>query len=101
MPGMIGRKIGMTQIFDDDGFAVGVTVLEVGPCPVVQVKTVEHDGYDAVQLGFGRVKNARVRKPKAGHAARAGLDYVPEILAEFNFDGEEVELGYKNSLLVS
>ena len=93
MPGMIGRKIGMTQIFDDDGFAVGVTVLEVGPCPVVQVKTVEHDGYDAVQLGFGRVKNASVRKPKAGHAARAGLDYVPEILAEFNFDGEEVELG--------
>ena len=93
MPGMIGRKIGMTQIFDDDGFAVGVTVLEVGPCPVVQVKTVERDGYDAVQLGFGRVKNARVRKPKAGHAARAGLDYVPEILAEFNFDGEEVELG--------
>ena len=93
MPGMIGRKIGMTQIFDDDGFAVGVTVLEVGPCPVVQVKTVERDGYDAVQLGFGRVKNTRVRKPKAGHAARAGLDYVPEILAEFNFDGEEVELG--------
>jgi large subunit ribosomal protein L3 len=93
MPGLIGRKIGMTQIFDDDGFAVGVTVLEVGPCPVVQVKTVERDGYDAVQLGFGRVKNASVRKPKAGHAARAGLDYVPEILAEFNFDGEEVELG--------
>jgi len=93
MPGMIGRKIGMTQIFDDDGLAVGVTVLEVGPCPVVQVKTVERDGYDAVQLGFGRVKNASVRKPKAGHAARAGLDYVPEILAEFDFDGEEVELG--------
>ena len=63
MPGMIGRKIGMTQIFDDDGLAVGVTVLEVGPCPVVQVKTVERDGYDAVQLGFGRVKNASVRKP--------------------------------------
>ena len=93
MPGLIGRKIGMTQIFDDDGKAVGVTVLEVGPCPVVQIKTAERDGYDAVQLGFGRVKEGRVRKPTAGHAARAGLDYVPRVLAEFDFEGEKVELG--------
>lgn len=93
MPGLIGRKIGMTQIFDDDGRAVGVTVLEVGPCPVVQIKTADRDGYDAVQLGFGRVKERRARKPAAGHAARAGLDYVPRVLAEFDFDGGEVELG--------
>ncbi|WP_419938042.1 50S ribosomal protein L3 [Candidatus Palauibacter sp.] len=93
MPGLIGRKIGMTQIFDDDGKAVGVTVLEVGPCPVVQIKTTEQDGYDAVQLGFGRVKESRVRKPAAGHAARAGLDYVPRVLAEFDFEGEKLELG--------
>ena len=93
MPGLIGRKIGMTQIFDDDGRAVGVTVLEVGPCPVVQIKTADRDGYDAVQLGFGRVKERRARKPAAGHAARAGLDYVPRVLAEFDSDGGEVELG--------
>lgn len=93
MPGLIGRKLGMTQIFDEDGTAVGVTVLEVGPCRVVQMKTRERDGYDAVQLGFGRVKESRARKPAAGHAARAGLDHVPEVLAEFEFEGEELEPG--------
>ncbi|UCG75470.1 MAG: 50S ribosomal protein L3 [Gemmatimonadota bacterium] len=83
MSGLIGRKLGMTQIFTEDGKAVGVTVLEVGPCPVVQVRTPERDGYSAVQLGFGRRRDRRTRKPAAGHAARAGLDYVPEVLAEF------------------
>ncbi|MDX1388412.1 MAG: 50S ribosomal protein L3 [Acidobacteriota bacterium] len=91
MPGLIGRKIGMTQIFDEDGQAVGVTVLEVGPCPVVQVKTVETDGYAAVQVGFGRKRDSAVRKPQAGHAARAGLDYVPEVLAEFDLSDFEAE----------
>jgi len=91
MPGLIGRKIGMTQIFDKDGFSVGVTVLEVGPCPVVQIKTDERDGYQAVQLGFGRVKDRNARKPAAGHAARAGLDHVPQVLAEFDFEGFEGE----------
>ncbi len=90
MPGLIGKKVGMTQIFTDDGEAVGVTVIEAGPCPVVQVKTPERDGYRAVQLGFGRVKEKRVKKPEAGHAARAGLDYVPAELAEFE-QGEEDE----------
>lgn len=93
MPGLIGRKLGMTQIFDEDGVAVGVTVLEVGPCRVVQVKTRERDGYDAVQVGFGRKKERRVTKPEAGHAARAGLDHAPEVLAEFDFEGEELEPG--------
>lgn len=96
MPGLIGRKIGMTQIFDEDGKAVGVTVLEVGPCSVVQVKTEETDGYAAVQLGFGRKRDRSVLKPEAGHVARAGLDHVPEVLAEFDyadFEGEDLEPG--------
>jgi len=93
MPGLIGRKIGMTQIFDDNGRAVGVTVLEVGPCPVVQIKTEATDGYDAVQLGFGRKRDRAVRKPAAGHVARAGLDHVPQVLAEFEHDGGEIEPG--------
>jgi large subunit ribosomal protein L3 len=85
---MIGKKVGMTQIFDADGKAVGVTVIEVGPCPVVQVKTAEKDGYEAVQVGFGRRRDRRAKKPAAGHAARAGLDYVPEVLAEFEPEPE-------------
>jgi large subunit ribosomal protein L3 len=83
MAGLIGKKVGMTQIFDADGKAVGVTVIEVGPCPIVQVKTSETDGYEAIQVGFGRRRDRRAKKPAAGHAARAGLDYVPEVLAEF------------------
>ena len=88
MPGMIGRKLGMTQIFNEQGEAVGCTVLEVGPCPVVQVKSKERDGYEAVQLGFGRRKERRVLKPEAGHASRAGLDYVPAVLAEFELEAD-------------
>jgi large subunit ribosomal protein L3 len=88
MAGMIGKKVGMTQIFDEDGNAVGVTVLEVGPCPVVQIKTTETDGYEAVQLGFGRRREQRAKKPAAGHAARAGLEYVPEVLAEFELEAD-------------
>lgn len=94
MSGLIGKKLGMTQIFTEDGRAVGVTVLEVGPCPVVQVRTPERDGYSAVQLGFGRRRDKRARKPEAGHAARAGLDYVPQVLAEFEpEEGREYEPG--------
>ncbi len=94
MPGLIGKKLGMTQIFTEEGRAVGCTVLEVGPCPVVQVKTAETDGYEAVQLGFGAQRQRRVSKPEAGHAARAGLDHGPRVLAEFEPDeGQEYELG--------
>ncbi len=91
---MIGKKLGMTQIFTENGNAVGCTVLEVGPCPVVQVKTVESDGYEAIQLGFGERSKRRVTRPAAGHAARAGLGHAPEVLAEFETEsGQEYEAG--------
>ena len=67
--GLIGKKIGMTQLFDEQGNVVPVTVIEAGPCPVVQKKTVENDGYEAVQLGFQDVKAQRVNKPMKGHFA--------------------------------
>lgn len=69
--GLIGKKIGMTQLFDEKGNVIPVTVIELGPCPVVQKKTVETDGYNAVQLGFGEVKVQRVNKPVKGHYAKA------------------------------
>jgi len=94
MPGLIGKKLGMTQIFTESGEAVGCTVLEVGPCPVVQVKTADTDGYEAVQLGFEAQKERRVAKAEAGHAARAGLDHAPRVLAEFDTEeGQEYEAG--------
>ena len=83
--GLIGRKIGMTQIFDEKGNVIPVTVVELGPCAVVQKKTVENDGYDAVQLGFGDVKVQRVNKPMQGHFAKA--DVAPKkVLREFRLE---------------
>ena len=72
--GIIGRKVGMTQIFEDSGTAVPVTVIQAGPCPIVQLKTQEKDGYQAVQLGFGEQKENRISSPKRGHLAKAGVD---------------------------
>ena len=71
--GLIGKKIGMTQLFDEQGNVVPVTVIEAGPCPVVQKKTVENDGYEAVQLGFQDVKAQRVNKPMKGHFAKGNV----------------------------
>ena len=71
-PGILGRKIGMTQVFRPDGQVVPVTLLKAGPCMVVQRKTPTIDGYDAVQLGFGEKKPRRTTKPEAGHFKRAG-----------------------------
>ena len=80
--GLIGKKIGMTQLFDENGKVIPVTVLEVGPCAVVQKKTNEKDGYEAVQLGFGDMKVSRVNKPMKGHFAKA--DVAPKkVLKEF------------------
>ena len=80
--GIIGKKIGMTQIFDENGKVVPVTVVEAGPCTVVQKKTVENDGYEAVQLGFGDISAKKVTKPAKGHFAKA--DVAPKrTLREF------------------
>ena len=70
---LIGKKLGMTQIFDEKGNVVPVTVVEAGPCPVVSFKTMENDGYEAVQLGFGDIKVSRVTKPLAGHYKKNGV----------------------------
>lgn len=68
---LLGKKIGMTQVYDEMGKMVPVTVIEAGPCVVLQVKTVENDGYNAIQLGFEDVKNSRKKKPEIGHAKKA------------------------------
>lgn len=82
---LIGKKIGMTQLFDESGKVIPVTVVEAGPCTVVQKKTVENDGYEAVQVGFGEVKVQRVNKPQAGHFKKA--DVAPKkVLKEFRLD---------------
>ncbi|GFP77870.1 50S ribosomal protein L3 [Clostridium fungisolvens] len=70
---ILGKKIGMTQIFDQNGKVVPVTVVEAGPCVVVQKKTVEKDGYEAIQVGFGDVREKLVNKPMKGHFAKAGV----------------------------
>lgn len=92
MNAIIGRKLGMTQIFDEAGAVVPVTVIEAGPCPVVQVRSQEKEGYTAVQLGFGRQKEKRASKAEKGHALKAGLDAAPAVLKEFRFD-ETPEVG--------
>ncbi len=94
MPGIIGKKVGMTRVFNDAGTAVSVTVIEAGPCPVVQVKSDETDGYDAVQLGFGSKNAKRTTRAEAGHASKAGLEAAPAIIREFTLgEGESYEAG--------
>ena len=83
--GIIGRKLGMTQIFDEKGNVIPVTVIEAGPCVVAQVKTVESDGYNAVQLGFGDVKESKVNKPIKGHFTKSKLT-LKKHLREFRID---------------
>jgi large subunit ribosomal protein L3 len=80
--GIIGRKVGMTQIFTDKGKVIPVTVIEAGPCVVVQKKTTENDGYSSVQLGFQDVSEKRVSKPMKGHFDKAGVAYK-KVLKEF------------------
>ena len=91
--GIIGKKIGMTQIFDEAGNVIPVTVVEAGPCTVTQIKTVENDGYQAVQVGFGDVKVSRVNKPMKGHFNKA--DVAPKkTLKEFRLDSiDGIEVG--------
>ncbi|WP_290390543.1 50S ribosomal protein L3 [Paramuribaculum intestinale] len=92
MPGLLGKKIGMTSVFSADGKNVPCTVIEVGPCVVTQVKTVDKDGYAAVQLGFEEKKEKHTTNPMAGHFKKAGV--APQRhLVEFKGFGEEVKLG--------
>lgn len=79
MKSLIGKKLGMTQIFDEAGLLVPVTVIEAGPCSVVQRKTAATDGYEAVQLGFGSQKTERVSKPLSGHFKKAGVGMMREL----------------------
>lgn len=83
---IIGKKLGMTQFFTPEGRLVPVTVIEAGPCAVVQKKTVETDGYEAVQLGFGTKKEKRITKPEKGHFDKAGVA-VSRVLREFRLEG--------------
>ena len=88
MKTIIGRKIGMTQIFDEKGRVIPVTVIEAGPCVIAQVKSVETDGYNAIQLGFGDVKESKLNKPEKGHFAKAKLA-LKKHLREFRVDSLE------------
>jgi large subunit ribosomal protein L3 len=90
--GIIGKKVGMTQVFTEDGMVVPVTVVEAGPCTVLQKKTSDKDGYDAVQIGFGAMKESRVNKPLRGHCKKS--DAAPaRHLREFRGDSSDMELG--------
>ena len=91
--GIIGKKIGMTQVFDENGNVVPVTVIQAGPCTVVQKKTVEKDGYSAIQLGYGDIKEKHVTKPMKGHFEKAGVAAV-KVLKEFRLeDAESINVG--------
>lgn len=89
---ILGKKIGMTQVFTQEGLVVPVTVVKAGPCVVVQKKTAETDGYSALQLGFGEVKAKNVNKPVAGHFKKAGVDAV-RYLREIKVDSPDSEIG--------
>jgi len=88
MKGLIGKKVGMTQVYDEKGVLIPVTVIQAGPCVVTAVKTVERDGYSAVQLGFGSRRAKNVTKASQGHLAKAGLsgNELPAVLREFRAD---------------
>ena len=90
---ILATKVGMTQIFNEDGMLIPVTVLQAGPCVVTQVKTDENDGYTAVQVGFGDIREKLVNKPETGHFAKAGVA-VKRFVKEFRFENAaEYEVG--------
>jgi large subunit ribosomal protein L3 len=91
--GLLGKKLGMTRIFKDDGTVCPVTVIEAGPCPVMQIKTTDKEGYNALQLGYDVIADRKVNKPMKGHMAKAGKDMY-RTLKEFTLEAvEEYELG--------
>ncbi len=79
---LLGKKLGMTQVYGSDNEVVPVTVLQAGPCPVLQVKTVESDGYNAIQIGFDSKKDKNASKAALGHAAKAGVAHAPRVIKE-------------------
>ena len=96
--GIIGRKLGMTRIFGDDGASVAVTVIEAGPCPVTQVKTVEKDGYNALQIAFGDCKEKHSNKAMKGHFAKAGVTPRRHLVEVRTEDAAEYEPGQELSI---
>lgn len=88
MKGILGKKVGMTQVFDENGTVIPVTIIEAGPCFVTQRKTQEKDGYNAIQVGFGDVSEKRLNKPNGGHLKKAGAPAV-KYLREFHVDDPE------------
>ena len=89
--GILGKKLGMTQIFDEDGRAVGVTVIQAGPCYVVARRLPERDGYAGVQLGYGEVPDRRLNRPERGHLRKAGVDRPLRYLREFRLSPADTE----------
>ena len=85
--GLLGRKLGMTRVFTEDGRWINVTLVEAGPCTVIQKKTQDTDGYDAVQVGFGEVKDARLNKPQQGHFKKSGQQ-AKRVLKEFRVEAD-------------
>jgi large subunit ribosomal protein L3 len=83
---LLGKKLGMTQVYDAQNVLVPVTVVEAGPCPVVQVKTTENDGYNAVQLGFSKKKSKNTSSAEQAHAKKAGLEETPRVLSEVRLE---------------
>lgn len=94
MAGIIGKKVGMTSIYDQNGKLIPCTVIEAGPCVVTQVKTVDNDGYKAIQLGFDDVKEKHLNKPLLGHLKKASTEPKKK-LVEFEFENESLQLGDK------
>src|ERR671910_899392 len=93
MAGLLGRKLGMTQVFDpDDGHVERVTVIEAGPCFVTAIRRAERDGYDAVQVAFGETREKKLSKPELGHLKKAGVGTMKH-LAEFRGKPGELEVG--------
>jgi large subunit ribosomal protein L3 len=92
MPAILATKLGMTQVFQEDGSVARVTVLQAGPCPVTAIRTAERDGYDAVQLAFGQTKEKHISKPELGHLKKADAPPMRH-LAEFREEASELQLG--------
>ena len=91
---IIGKKIGMTQIFDEAGRVVPVTLIQAGPCTVLQKKTAEKDGYNAIQLGYQEVPERKLTKPEIGHQKKAGVEELKKVLKEFPLeDCSKFEVG--------